>query len=61
MSIRLIAGYLLAFAIGVACRFVNIPLPAPTAMLGAIIVLAITLGYLSADKLYVEQQKPPKA
>jgi len=52
MTIRLIAGYLLAFAIGVACRLVNIPLPAPTAMLGAIIVLAITLGYLSADRLY---------
>jgi XapX domain-containing protein len=61
MTIRLIAGYLLAFAIGVTCRLVSIPLPAPTAMLGAIIVLAITLGYLSADRLYDQQQKPPKA
>jgi XapX domain-containing protein len=61
MTIRFIASYLLAFTIGVACRLVNIPLPAPTAMLGAIIVLAITLGYLFADRLYVEQQKPPKA
>lgn len=61
MTIRLIAGYLLAFTIGVACRLLNIPLPAPTAMLGAIIVLAITLGYQSADRLFAEQQKPPEA
>jgi len=60
VTIRLIAGYLLAFAIGVACRLANIALPAPTAMLGAIIVLAIILGYPSADRLYAQQQKPPK-
>jgi hypothetical protein len=29
-------------------------------MLGAIIVLAIILGYPSADRLYAQQQKPPK-
>ena len=51
MQLKLILGYLLAFLIGVGCRLLDIPLPAPTALLGAAIVLALTSGFLLTDKL----------
>lgn len=49
LKLKLLVGYLLAFLIGIACRWLDIPLPAPTALLGAFIVLALTSGYLVCD------------
>ncbi|WP_134681586.1 DUF1427 family protein [Paracoccus ravus] len=47
---KTILGLLLAFAIGVGCRFAGIPLPAPPALIGAALVLAMTLGYVLTDR-----------
>lgn len=46
-----VIGLVLAFAIGVACRWSGVPIPAPPHLLGALLVLATTLGYLCADRL----------
>lgn len=51
MQLKLALGYVLAFLIGVGCRLLDIPLPAPTALLGALIVLSLTSGFLITDKL----------
>ncbi len=48
---RLLVSAVLAFGIGVACNFAAIPLPAPTALIGAVLVLALTVGYLGTDYL----------
>lgn len=42
-------GLLLAFSIGAACRWFDIPVPAPPRVLGALLVVAMTLGYITAD------------
>lgn len=47
---KLILGFILAFLIGSGCRLLDIPLPAPTAILGAFIVLSLTSGYLLCDR-----------
>ncbi len=47
---RLALGFILAFTIGALCQLLPIPLPAPTALLGAIVVLSMTLGYIAADR-----------
>jgi len=44
-------GFLLAFSIGAACRWFEIPLPAPPRLTGAFLVVAITVGFLAADRL----------
>lgn len=44
-------GFLLAFGIGAACRWLDLPLPAPPRMVGALLVVAITVGFLAADRL----------
>ena len=37
------------FAIGAGCRWSDLPLPAPTRLVGALLVLATALGFLGAD------------
>jgi XapX domain-containing protein len=44
-------GLVLAFAIGAACRAFDIPVPSPQKLIGAVLVLAITVGYVAADRL----------
>lgn len=43
-------GLLLGFAIGVLCRLGDVPLPAPPVLVGALLVLAMTLGYVLTDR-----------
>ena len=40
---------LLGFLIGVGCRWFDLPLPAPPRIVGALLVVFMTLGFLSAD------------
>jgi XapX domain-containing protein len=39
-------GVLLGLAIGVLCRWFDLPLPAPPRIVGALLVVAMTLGFL---------------
>lgn len=41
----------MAFSIGAACRWFEIPLPAPPRLVGALLVVAMTVGFLTADRL----------
>jgi XapX domain-containing protein len=43
-------GLLLGFALGAACRWLDLPVPSPPRLLGALLVVATTLGYMTADK-----------
>ena len=49
-------GLLLAFAIGVACRLAAIPLPAPPVLIGALLVLAMTIGYVVTDRFAAHRE-----
>ena len=42
---EVIVGILLGFIIGAGCRWLDIPLPAPPKLAGALLVLAMTLGF----------------
>ena len=53
-------GLFLALAIGVACRLAGIPLPAPPVLIGALLVLAMTLGYVVTDRLAVHREAKSK-
>jgi XapX domain-containing protein len=41
----------LGLGIGAGCRWFDLPLPAPPKLVGALLVLAMTLGFLGADRL----------
>ncbi|MBB5060913.1 XapX domain-containing protein [Granulicella aggregans] len=38
-------GLLVSFAVGVGCRYFDVPVGSPSAIPGALIVLAMTTGY----------------
>ena len=45
-----LAGLAMALLIGIGCRWFDIPLPAPPRLQGALLVVAMTLGFLAADR-----------
>ena len=44
-----LVGILVAFAIGAIVRLLKLPIPAPPTIYGALMVLGLTLGYLTLD------------
>jgi XapX domain-containing protein len=48
---------LLGVLIGVACRWFDVPVPSPPKLLGALLVVAITVGYTATDKLLTAKLK----
>ena len=45
----LLISVVLGLGIGFACRWFDLPLPAPPKLVGALLVVAITLGFLGVD------------
>ena len=43
---RIVAGIAIAFLLGALCRWLRVPLPAPSSLLGALLIACVTLGYL---------------
>jgi XapX domain-containing protein len=54
---RVLIGFVLSFLIGAACRYFDIPAASPPVIPGAIIVLAMTLGYSSMDRVVSRRQR----
>ena len=46
-----VIGVLLGVAIGLACRWFDLPLPAPPKLVGALLVVAMTAGFVGTDML----------
>ena len=42
-------GIALGLIVGAGCRFFDIPSPAPPRLIGACLLLAMTLGFVTAD------------
>ena len=55
---KLAIGFLISFAVGVFCRVFDIPVGSPPVIPGAILVLAMTLGYSSTNTLLNRHNKP---
>jgi XapX domain-containing protein len=48
---KTIIGILLGLFIGAGCRWFDVPVPSPPKLLGALLVVAMTVGYMAADKM----------
>jgi len=44
-----VVGLTVALGLGAACRYFDIPVPSPPRLLGALLVVATTIGYMTAD------------
>jgi XapX domain-containing protein len=54
--VKVVLGLLLGLGIGALCRFLTIPSPAPPVLPGALLVVAMTLGYIAADRWLCRRQ-----
>lgn len=49
--VKLFVGIILGLLIGVGCRWFDIPVPSPPKLTGALLVAAMTAGYMVTDKI----------
>jgi XapX domain-containing protein len=49
---RLLIGFLVAFGIGAFCRSCRIPSPAPQAIVGSLLVVTMSIGYIAAGQIF---------
>ncbi len=55
---KFLIGLVISFGVGAACRFFDIPVGSPPVVPGALLVLAMTLGYSSTDKYLSQRNRP---
>ncbi len=53
--IKVLVGIFLGLLIGVACRWFDIPVPSPPKLTGALLVVAMTVGYMVTDKIILKK------
>jgi XapX domain-containing protein len=53
--LKMIVGIFLGLLIGAGCRWFDIPAPSPPKLAGALLIVAMTLGYMATDKLIVDK------
>ena len=54
---KIAIGFVLSFLIGAMCRYFDIPAASPPVIPGALIVLAMTLGYTSMDRVLIGKDR----
>ncbi len=51
--IQTFIGIALGLVIGFVCRYFDLPLPAPPKLVGALLVVAMTLGFMAGGFVHV--------
>lgn len=55
---KFLVGLVVSFAVGVGCRYFDIPVGSPAVLPGAFIVLAMTAGYSWTNRILNDRIKP---
>jgi XapX domain-containing protein len=55
---RILIAFMAAFVIGAASRWTGVPSLAPQAIVGALLIVAMSTGYVSADRLLKRTPSP---
>ncbi|MFY9939670.1 MAG: XapX domain-containing protein [Silvibacterium sp.] len=58
---RILIAFIVAFGIGAASRWTGVPSLAPQAIVGALLIVAMSTGYVSADRLLKRTSSPSVA
>lgn len=55
-TLKTALGLLLGVCLGAVCRWLGIPLPAPPVLTGALLVVAMTLGYIGTNRWLAKRE-----
>ncbi|MFB6345841.1 MAG: DUF1427 family protein [bacterium] len=58
-TVRVAAGFAIAFLIGAGARWFRIPVPAPPTFIGAFLIVAMTAGWIVTDTYFTAEDKSP--
>jgi XapX domain-containing protein len=58
---KIVIAFLVAFCIGAASRWTGVPSLAPQAIVGALLIVAMSTGYVSADQFLKRTPSPSAA
>ncbi|MBC8166944.1 MAG: DUF1427 family protein [Bryobacteraceae bacterium] len=58
---KILAGAFVAFLVGAGCRYFDIPVPSPPVLPGALLVVAMTLGYSAVDHALARTARSARA
>lgn len=50
-ALQSVVGIAIGLAVGAVCRWFDIPCPAPPRVIGAVIVIAMTLGFVVSGRI----------
>jgi XapX domain-containing protein len=53
---KLLLGFVVAFGIGAFCRITRIPSPAPQAIVGSMLVVTMSIGYVATGQVMARLQ-----
>ena len=56
---KVLLGLTIGFVLGAVCRWLDIPVPSPPKLLGALLVVATTLGYMVMDNVLTKAKPSP--
>jgi len=48
--IKILLGLVVGLLIGAGCRWFDVPVPSPPKLVGALLVVAMTVGYMVTDR-----------
>ncbi len=52
---KVLIGAIVAFLVGAGCRYFDVPVPSPPVLPGALLVVAMTLGYSATDRVLTQR------
>ena len=55
---KIVIAFIVAFGIGAGSRWTGVPSLAPQAIVGALLIVAMSTGYVSADRLLKRTPSP---
>jgi XapX domain-containing protein len=58
--LKIAIGLALGFLVGAGCRWFDVPAPSPPTLLGACLVVSVTLGYVTADRMLAAGPGAPR-
>ena len=58
---KIAIGLAIGLAIGAGCRVFDIPVPSPPTIVGVLLILSITIGYIAADRVLASRGQAPAA
>ncbi len=57
MNLKYLISVIIAFVLGAVCNLWGLPVPAPPMLLGALMIITMTLSYMATDRYLSKKEE----